>query len=325
MINFPLVSIGIVTYNSARYVRQAIESVLLQTYQHIEVVICDDCSTDDTWDVINSFADPRIRKFRNDTNIGEYPNRNKAIQMATGDFFIFIDGDDMIYPHGIELMSKMLNAFPECGMAVTERYRNNMFYPVVIEPHDLIVSHYLSRSLINSAFTNTFFRLAVLREVGGVPVQYPHGDDYVRLKIAMRYKTLIINDSLSWWRETPGQASAYHSRKVTSVIKRHQMDWEIIHDSLCPISEYERKDIKFNLYRNCWLIIMSFIRRGQLNKAKMLYKGCQPPLFNIASIFASKKQKDPFTDYTPSSPLKIEIQDHPLLQNNFPESSEQKS
>src|SRR5688500_10757789 len=95
----PLVSVLMVSYNSSEFIREAIDSVLLQRYKHFELIICDDNSKDDSWNIISSYEDPRIRKFRNENNLGEYENRNSAIRRAQGEYLIFIDADDIIYPH----------------------------------------------------------------------------------------------------------------------------------------------------------------------------------------------------------------------------------
>ena len=63
---------------------------------NFEYIIGDDCSIDNTWEIINDFNDSRIVKYRNDTNLGEYPNRNKAVTIAKGDWILFIDGDDVM-------------------------------------------------------------------------------------------------------------------------------------------------------------------------------------------------------------------------------------
>ena len=60
----PLVSVVTVTYNSALYVRDALESVLAQTYTDLEYIICDDCSTDDTWKIISEYPDTRIKAYQ---------------------------------------------------------------------------------------------------------------------------------------------------------------------------------------------------------------------------------------------------------------------
>ena len=94
----PLFTVATITYNSSRWVRQAIESVLASSYTDFEYIISDDCSTDDTWDIIQEYKDGRIKAWRNQTNIGEYPNRNIVLRQAKGKYFLFIDGDDLTYP-----------------------------------------------------------------------------------------------------------------------------------------------------------------------------------------------------------------------------------
>ncbi len=82
----PLVSVLITVFNRECYLAAAVDSVLAQTMQDFEIVIVDDCSTDGSVDIARAYAarDPRIRFFRNDRNLGDYPNRNKAAGLATG-------------------------------------------------------------------------------------------------------------------------------------------------------------------------------------------------------------------------------------------------
>src|SRR5689334_22638231 len=89
----PLVTIAMVTYNSGRFVREAIESALAQDCDDFELLVCDDFSTDGTWEIVKGFSDRRIRALRNDTNLGEYLNRNKALGLARGKYLMYLDGD----------------------------------------------------------------------------------------------------------------------------------------------------------------------------------------------------------------------------------------
>ena len=95
--NTHLVSIITPSYNSAKYVVQTIESVLAQTYQNWEMIIVDDCSTDDSIDVIQSFVkkDNRIKLYQLGKNSGAAVARNKAIELAQGSFIAFLDSDDL--------------------------------------------------------------------------------------------------------------------------------------------------------------------------------------------------------------------------------------
>ena len=79
--NSPFITVITVTYNSAKFVKQTIESVLAQSYKNLEYIIIDDCSTDNTWQLIQQYKDSRIIAFKNETNLREYSNRNKAIEI----------------------------------------------------------------------------------------------------------------------------------------------------------------------------------------------------------------------------------------------------
>lgn len=101
--DFPLVTIYIPTYNRSDLLSRAINSVLTQSYQNIELLVIDDCSTDDTVEVVNSFIerDKRIQLIENVKNSGACFSRNKAIQQASGQFVTGLDDDDIFYPDRI--------------------------------------------------------------------------------------------------------------------------------------------------------------------------------------------------------------------------------
>ena len=98
------VSIITPTFNSERFIAETILSVQAQTYQDWEMLIVDDCSTDNTLEIISSFQekDSRIRLFRNETNRGSAYSRNIALQNAKGKWIAFLDSDDIWHPEKLE-------------------------------------------------------------------------------------------------------------------------------------------------------------------------------------------------------------------------------
>lgn len=90
----PKVSVALITYNQQDYVGKAIESVLNQTYQNFEIIVGDDCSTDETANVIKSYKDERIKYFKTDYNIGINGNLNLVVSRAEHCYVLFISGDD---------------------------------------------------------------------------------------------------------------------------------------------------------------------------------------------------------------------------------------
>ena len=103
----PLISVIIPVYNYARYLGEAIESVLGQTYQNLEVIVVDDDSTDQSGEVAESFAGRGVRYCRQD-HAGIGPARNKGVELAEGDFLAFLDADDR-WPE--EKLERQLRAF----------------------------------------------------------------------------------------------------------------------------------------------------------------------------------------------------------------------
>lgn len=105
-----LVSIIMPSWNTGRFIAETIQSVLEQTYKNWELIIVDDCSTDNSDIVINSFNDTRIKYFRNKKNVGAAFARNKAMREARGEWIAFLDSDDLWKPeklkHQIDFMKK---------------------------------------------------------------------------------------------------------------------------------------------------------------------------------------------------------------------------
>ena len=97
-----LVSIIMPSYNTADYIGETIESVLAQTYLNWELIIVDDCSTDNTDSVVAKFADARIRYLKNECNSGAAIARNRALREAKGRWIAFLDSDDLWHPEKLE-------------------------------------------------------------------------------------------------------------------------------------------------------------------------------------------------------------------------------
>jgi len=110
-----LISVGLPVYNGEDFVSIAIESVLAQTVSDLELIICDNASTDATEQICRDYAakDKRIRYMRNDKNLGVSPNFNRAFREARGRFFKWITHDDAITPDCIEKTIAMLEARPD--------------------------------------------------------------------------------------------------------------------------------------------------------------------------------------------------------------------
>ena len=97
-----LVSIIMPNYNSAEYLEKTIRSVLAQTYTNWELLFVDDCSTDNSLEIVQAFQDERIRVFKNEKNSGAAVSRNYALREAKGKWIAFLDSDDLWIPEKLE-------------------------------------------------------------------------------------------------------------------------------------------------------------------------------------------------------------------------------
>lgn len=113
-----LISVLMPTYNVERFVGEAVESILNQTWTNFEFIIVDDCSTDRTYDILKKYAakDSRIRLFRNDINSKICKTLNRALSQAKGQFIVRMDGDDISSPDRFEKLYRYLQIHPDVDL-----------------------------------------------------------------------------------------------------------------------------------------------------------------------------------------------------------------
>lgn len=104
-----LVSIIMPSWNTERFISETIQSVINQTYKNWELIIVDDCSTDNTDAVVASFKDDRIKYLHNDKNSGAALTRNKAMREARGEWIAFLDSDDLWTPDKLDKQVRFMN------------------------------------------------------------------------------------------------------------------------------------------------------------------------------------------------------------------------
>jgi len=109
------------TYNVEKYITEAIDSILLQTYKDLEVIIVDDGSTDNTFDILRilQLKDSRIHLYRNEKNMMITSTLNRALSYAKGEYIARMDGDDISMPDRIEKQVAYLISHPEVGLVGT--------------------------------------------------------------------------------------------------------------------------------------------------------------------------------------------------------------
>jgi glycosyltransferase involved in cell wall biosynthesis len=190
-----LVSVVMPVFNAERFVGQAIESILTQTYRNLEFLILNDGSTDRTEEIVKSFHDQRIRYFRSESNLGLVSQLNSGLANTSGKYIVRMDADDIARPNRIERQVLFMENHPEIGVSgsnvVSFNTHKKFLKSVLPEGHDEICTHFLFGNSIYHP--SIIIRRSVLLAHG---VQYTKGtdtsEDYV-LYVDLHEKTKLAN------------------------------------------------------------------------------------------------------------------------------------
>jgi len=214
----PRVSVVMTTYNAGRFVRETINSILSQTFTDFEFIIVDDCSTDNTVSIIESFCDPRIRLIRNSENKGISATRNIGIDAARGDYLAALDHDDISLPERLAHQVAFLDSHPRTVLVGTaakllENGRIRDYYDPITEPHLLRWSLFTRCPLIHSSIC---MRVKTLRDHGLYYRQeYHYAEDFdLYHRLAEIGDLACLPDRLIIYREHGDNTSARHAEAM---------------------------------------------------------------------------------------------------------------
>lgn len=285
----PFFTVVTITYNSSQWVREAIESVLVSTFYEFEYLISDDCSTDDTWEIIQKYNDPRIRAWRNESNIGEYPNRNKVLNEAKGKYIFYLDGDDILYKDTLKNIHRYVTYFPDAGVVwgIPIREIDFAVLPYEFTPEQVIQLIYLTRLPFFSVigFAETFFKTDLLKTVGFTK-KYLVGDTYIKRKLALTSTTLMIPEGFSYWRQSENQASQKINENYRSFIDMHFINDEILNDADLPLTK-ELKEVALENTKisEVKLLIKNTLLSGKPKDFFYLYKKLNFSIYDFKYLF----------------------------------------
>ena len=110
------VSVCIPVYNGSEYIADSIQSVLAQTYNNFNLIVCDNRSTDNTEEIVRNFKDPRLTYERNKKNLGLVGNHNRCLELADGQYVYFLHHDDIMLPDNLALKVRILDEHPKVGL-----------------------------------------------------------------------------------------------------------------------------------------------------------------------------------------------------------------
>ncbi|MGQ1787109.1 glycosyltransferase family 2 protein [Saccharicrinis sp. GN24d3] len=244
MIEEPLVSVLMTVYNREKYISEAIESVLNSTYNNWELIIVDDQSKDRSVEIAQSYAqkDHRIRVYINEENLGDYPNRNKAASYAKGKYLKYLDADDLLYPHGLEVFVRDIERFPSAAMAISKPDDDITPLPIMLKPHEAINEHFNIKPFLDDSPLGVMIKRSVFEELNGFSGKRHVGDAELWIKVAANYNIVKTVRGLTFWRNHTEQ----ESKKKDQTSIRYQLALDSINSASALLPNKDSILLKIN-------------------------------------------------------------------------------
>jgi Glycosyl transferase family 2 len=265
----PLVSVLMTSYNRERFIPAAIESVLAQTFTDFELLIVDDGSVDRTVAIARAYErlDSRVRVVMNERNLGDYPNRNRAAELARGSLLKYHDSDDLMYPHCLAVMVSMLQAEPRAGFGLSSGARwSGGPCPMLLTPRMAYQREFFGEGLFACGPAGALFRTEVFRTLGGFLDEGVASDHMFWMRACKTTSVLLMPADLFWYRLHPSQEfqSAKGLRQYARV---PGLIWRALQQPDCPLTPDEREQARRNRAYHVARRTFEDLRRGRIEFA----------------------------------------------------------
>jgi len=220
------VSVVMAAYNAAATIGETLDSVLAQTHTDIEVIVCDDASTDGTADIVRGYSDPRVMLLRNEENLGPGPSRDRAIRCASGEWIALVDADDMLHRDRIRRL--LLSAGPDRDVMVFDNMLECHQTPQGLVPWrqvrkrgefgvkdgqsaDVALAAWLDRPRL---IMHPLIPTHVIRNAGifHSSRRFAEDTEFFLAILAKGLRLRYVANALYYYRITPGSLSSYNQR-----------------------------------------------------------------------------------------------------------------
>lgn len=239
----PKVSVLMPVYRTKEeYLREAIESILNQTFSDFEFLILDDCPKDSRENIIKSYQDKRIKYAKNEKNLGITPSRNKLISMAKGEYLAIFDHDDISLPQRLEKQVAYLDANPEVGVVgswVKEFPKNKELY--YLPNNDDIKLSLVKHCAIPHSASMIRKSVLVSNHITYEETFTPSEDYGLWCRLLAVTKFHNLQEVLFHYRKHESNTSKKQQTKMKQATIRIQSVMEEMYPSLCK--EYKSKSI----------------------------------------------------------------------------------
>lgn len=236
----PKISVVIPLYNKGFIISETLNSVLAQTFTDFEVVIVNDGSTDNSFEIVSNFTDKRIKLFQQ-KNKGAAAARNLGIEKATGELIAFLDADDFWYPNHLEELFKLYTDFPNCGIycnryqikTTSKHFQNPTFNGIEDTFRGIVPNYFYSNRPFRINITlNQMIPKRIILEMNCFTENITNGQDLeLWTKIGIQYQ-VAVNDKYT---------SIYNYYLPNSLSKNKIKSMQLMDFS--QFEKHEKKDI----------------------------------------------------------------------------------
>ncbi len=268
--NLPLVSVLMTAYNREKYIAEAIESVVKSTYRNFELIIVDDCSIDKTVEIAEKYEaqDIRVKVFRNEKNLGDYPNRNKAASFANGKYLKYLDSDDVMAPNCLDRMVHEMETHKECVFGISSRSLN---IPVVHYPLQAYKIHFFERGILDISPSGSIIRSDIFKKENGFWELRCISDFEFWLRLSLKYPMIELEKNLIFWREHDQQeiklGNIEYLKYTLSIITEKVSESQLTFSEKKQIVTTKKKETMRYLLKNIFLLgLKKTIEIKKINK-----------------------------------------------------------
>jgi glycosyltransferase involved in cell wall biosynthesis len=220
-----LISIAMCTYNGEKYLVEQLDSIVRQSYRNLEIVIVDDCSTDNTLSILNSYAvkDDRIRVIANDENIGFVRNFEKAINECSGELVALADQDDIWFPEKIKCLAENIGEnwliYSKVAVVNSDGEPQDVEFPTV----NRLEGRCALSLILNNCVTGhaCLMRRELLKRAMPFMSEMPYHDQWLAIVAASYGKLKAGDEVLSFYRRHNSNAvlGAKPKRRIAKYIQ----------------------------------------------------------------------------------------------------------
>lgn len=275
--NKPLISIAMATYNGEKYLKEQLESIYAQTYENIEVIVCDDRSMDRTVDILDTYhREKGLKYYVNEENLGFVRNFEKAINLCTGEYIALADQDDVWLSHKLSTLLENINGYDlicsdcklidETNSVIHDSFK--VFSKMVI-PNPTDFRSYIASNVVTGC--TAMFKRDLLNLAFPIPKVSPYHDWWLSIVAASNNGMYYLEEPLILYRQHTLNHTGANQAKGFSYFNRVWRAFSFFSQDRAAF----RKDIYTKIQNNVQAIFASKISANVTEHKYFLEQLCR--------------------------------------------------